>query len=60
LTNSNQMLKKVSEGDGESKTTKPENALEKSIVASDCSLSRVHYAGWCGVNLLAQAQERGS
>lgn len=27
LTNSNQMLRKGGEGDGESKTTKPENAL---------------------------------
>lgn len=59
LTNSIQMLKKDSEGDGESKTTKPENALILKIVASECfGSSRVRCAGWCGVNLLAQAQER--
>ncbi len=29
LTNSDQMLRKDSEGDGESKTTKPESALAK-------------------------------
>lgn len=31
LTNSDQMLRKSSEGDGESKTTKPENALAKKV-----------------------------
>lgn len=41
LTNSIQMLRKTSEGDGESKTTKPENALDSKIVASVCfGLSR--------------------
>ena len=41
MTNSIQMLRKDSEGDGESKTTKPENALDSKIVASECfGLSR--------------------
>ena len=41
MTNSIQMLRKGSEGDGESKTTKPENALDSKIVASECfGLSR--------------------
>ena len=41
MTNSIQMLRKDSEGDGESKTTKPENALDLKIVASECfGLSR--------------------
>ncbi len=31
LTNSNQMLKKVSEGDGENSTTKPSIALVKKL-----------------------------
>lgn len=35
LTNSIQMLRKDSEGDGESKTTKPENAFDSKIVASE-------------------------
>ena len=52
LTNSIQMLRKDSEGDGERKTTKPEYALVKKIIASECfGLSRVRCAGWCGVNL---------
>ena len=45
MTNSIKMLEKVSEGDGENKTTRPSIALEK-IVASECfGLSRVRCAG---------------
>ena len=59
LTNSIQMLRKDSEGDGESKTTKPENALDSKIVASECfGLSRVRCAGWYSMYLLARVQER--
>ena len=59
LTNSIQMQRKGSEGDGESKTTKPENALDSKIVASECfGLSRVRCAGWYSMYLLARVQER--
>ena len=59
LTNSIQMLRKDSEGDGESKTTKPENAPDSKIAASGCfGLSRVRCAGWYSMYLLARVQER--
>ena len=53
LTNSNQMLRKECEGDGEGKTIKPESALEKIVASDRFGLSRVRCAGWRCDNLFA-------
>ena len=59
LTNSIQMLREISEGDGESKTTKATAPLAEKMVASECfGLSRVRCAGWYSWKLYAQVQER--